>query len=67
VEKHLKDRDEKGERYQREKYSKDIKKDIQGGIAPIGAGITYYFEKIPHRCKDKSFSSELKRNKSRAQ
>jgi hypothetical protein len=40
VEKHLKYRDEQGERYQREKYGKDVKKDIQGGITPIGAGIT---------------------------
>jgi hypothetical protein len=40
VEKHLKYRDEKGERYQREKYGKDVKKNVKKGITPIRASIT---------------------------
>jgi hypothetical protein len=28
-------------------------------MPPIGTGVSKYFEKVPHRCKDKSFSLEL--------
>jgi hypothetical protein len=56
VKKHLEDRDEKGERDQRKEYREDIKKDIQRGITPVGACISYYFEEIPHPAKIK-FSS----------
>jgi hypothetical protein len=40
MEEHLKDRDEQSERNQGENNGKDVKKDIQGGITPIGACIT---------------------------
>jgi hypothetical protein len=52
VKKHLEDRDKERKRYEGKQDRKNVENNVKHGINPVGTGITKYFEKAFHCCKD---------------